>query len=74
MHLLIVVAGSLRPTIPIHFGQKVLKCSGLKSGSTHRTTPWPRVWPLLMIERSVALSSLARTLSNSSMANDGCQS
>jgi hypothetical protein len=70
-----VVAGIFRPTMPMALGQNVENSSGLWSSVMQRSTPPPRVWPLLITERSSALSLsflAASTSSNSSISNDGC--
>lgn len=73
MHRLNVGGGSFRPTMPIAFGANVGNSSGVLSSPIQRNTPVPRVWPLLITERSAALSSSARMLSNSSKQKDGLQ-
>ena len=73
MQRLSVAGGSFRPIMPIAFGANVGNSSGTLSSPMQRSTPCPRVWPLLITLRSAALSSSARMLSNSSKQKDGCQ-
>src|SRR5215467_5776795 len=65
-----IVSGAFVPLPAIVLGQKVENFRGSLVSGSHRTTPWPRVHPLLITWRRSGLSTNAS--SASSMTNVGC--
>ena len=65
-----MVSGAFVPLLAIALGQKVENLRGSLVSGSHRTTPCPRVQPLLMTWRRSGLFTNAS--SHSSITKDGC--